>query len=368
MNSIRRPTASAALLIAAMAVAAPASAQTAEDKKQDQRVDAAVEVALKYLASSSKVDSNTRLRWWDTGYGKNTAVSSLAVMAFLARGHVPGEGPYGEVINEAVDFVVASQQENGLLTFQSSHGPMYEHGISTLMLAEVLGMTTGPRSERIRKALGKAVSLILKAQEVPKDHRNQGGWRYQPTSGDADLSVTGWQLMAIRASANCGVAVPEKHINQAVAYVKSCSQRTGGFGYQPGNGPVPAMTGTGMVALEVCAKHNTDEAKGGADFLLRDVDRLRWGGYEHWFYAIYYTSQALYQVRGNDDSAKADPNNAWEKYRRKLELVCLENQAKDGTWPAAGGGHDAAAGPAYRTAMVVLAMSVHCKFLPIYQR
>lgn len=352
---------------AAPATAPTAPVLTAAQREQDRKVDAAVDKALKYLAKNSKYDPNTRQRWWETGYGKNTAIASLCVMAFLARGHIPGEGPYGDILNEAVDFVVATQQSEGLLTLQSSHGPMYEHGISTLMLAEVLGMTAGKRNERVREALGRAVALILKAQKVNKNTRERGGWRYQPSSPDSDLSVSGWQLMAIRAAANCGVQVPKGHIDDAVEYVKNCAVRDGGFGYQPGNRPVPAMTGTGIVALEVCAKHNTDEARRGCDYLLRNVDRLRWGTYEHWFYAIYYTSQAVYQVKGNDDQARADPNNDWEKYRRKLEEIVLEKQLDDGTWPGAAG-HDQAAGPAYRTAMCVLAMSVHCKYLPIYQR
>jgi hypothetical protein len=366
------------MLIAAAAVAAllgAAAPLRAQDRAAEDRVDAAVERALKFMVTQSKQDPNTKVRYFQTGLGRNTGVASLVCMAFMARGHVPGEGPYGDFLNEVVDFVVAAQQPSGLLVLpgEHGHGPFgYEHGISTLMLAEVVGMTSGPRAERVRKALARAVPVIVEAQKLPKDGRNGGGWRYQPDSRDADLSVTAWQLMALRACANAGMPIPEDAMKKAVGYVTACESpgkgaEAGGFGYQPGHGAVPAMTGAALVAIEICAKHDTPQARRGAEYLMRTLDELRWGSYPHWFYAIYYTSQAMYQVKGPDNDAKPDPNSDWERYRRKLEKVILEKQMPDGSWPEApgdGGG----AGPAYRTAMCVLALSVQARLLPIYQR
>ena len=42
---------------------------------------------------------------WQTNLGPSTAVTSLATMAFLARGHTPGQGLYGDNVNRAIDFV-----------------------------------------------------------------------------------------------------------------------------------------------------------------------------------------------------------------------------------------------------------------------
>src|SRR5215210_6751601 len=51
------------------------------------RADQAVRRALDYLKASQKDDGA-----WESGhYGKMTSVTSLAVLAFLANGHVPGE-------------------------------------------------------------------------------------------------------------------------------------------------------------------------------------------------------------------------------------------------------------------------------------
>ena len=76
---------------------------------------------------------------------------------------------------------------------------MYCHGISTLMLAEVAGMVPDPvLADRVQKALAHAVDVIVKAQDVKKGPEHAGGWRYQPNSNDSDISVTGWQVMALR--------------------------------------------------------------------------------------------------------------------------------------------------------------------------
>ena len=76
--------------------------------------------------------------------------------------------------------------------------------ISTLMLAEIVGMASDPAlAERAHSALGRAVDVIIKAQEVKKGIDHAGGWRYQPNSNDSDISVTGWQVMALRAAEEC---------------------------------------------------------------------------------------------------------------------------------------------------------------------
>src|SRR5258708_11194603 len=122
---------------------------------------------------------------------------------------------------------------------------MYCHGISTLMLAEVVGMTSDAKlADEARTALTHAVKLILLAQNLHKNPDNAGGWRYHPTSRDSDISVSGWQILALRAAKSAGCAVPSENIDRAVEYLKHCASREGGFGYQPGRRPDNPRTGT----------------------------------------------------------------------------------------------------------------------------
>ena len=37
----------------------------------------------------------------------NLGISALSVKAFLSKGHTPGHGPYGKVVNRGIDFIMA---------------------------------------------------------------------------------------------------------------------------------------------------------------------------------------------------------------------------------------------------------------------
>jgi len=338
------------------------------------------------------------------------AVTSLAVMAFLSAGHVPGEGKHGLAIERGVRWVLAMQQPNGLIATEGGHEmyhhgiatlmlaevcgmvngelgkevrravekgvrwvlgtqqangllasegghEMYHHGIATLMLAEVGGMCEGALARDVRKGLEKAIQVILKAQRTQGEHR--GGWRYRITHYDgSDISVTGWQLMALRASKNLGCDVPPEVIERAIAYVRRCyDAREGAFKYMPNAGVTVPCTGTSILGLELCGKdlHLCPESLKGGAYLIRTSNLPRWGGH-HFSYSIYYGAQATFQLGGN----------YWSTYRPRLHEVLLRNQGGNGSWT--GSGYDSVFGPNYSTAMAVLALTVEYRFLPIYQR
>jgi len=322
---------------------------------EQRRVDDAVNRALEYLAKTQKPSGC----WESDAYGESTATTSLGVMAFLAAGHVPGEGPYADTIDRGVKWVIEHQRtgqyDSGLLAFRTSHGPMYSHGVSTLMLAEVAGMVSKERAEPVRAALEKAVRVILNAQNVPKSDRNAGGWRYQIRSSDSDLSVSGWQLLALRAAKNLGCDVPAENIERAVAYIKRCnSAEEGGFAYQPGGSVTSVRTGTGILALEICGEHHSEEALRGAEYLLENP--LRYDE-TYFFYGVYYCGVGMFQMGGK----------YWTAMRDQIRETLLEKQAADGSW-IAGNGSERRIGPVYTTTMAVLSLSVEYQYLPIYQR
>ena len=169
------------ILVIAVGVQSAVSADELED-----RIDVSIHKAVRWLATEQQPSGGGR----SEEYGESTAATSLAVVAFMAAGHVPEEGPYGRAISKGVAWVLSQQETNGLLVGKRrSHGPMYSHGIATLMLAEVTGMLDGDLGERCQRGLEKAAKLIVDAQNHPKGALHDGGWRYQPTSGDSDLSV-----------------------------------------------------------------------------------------------------------------------------------------------------------------------------------
>ncbi|MDB5349688.1 MAG: hypothetical protein JWN86_935 [Planctomycetota bacterium] len=344
------------VLIASVLIAPVAVAQDvpAEAPASDPKADAAMHRALEWLKANQKASGG-----WESGnHGEMTSVTSLAVMAFLSAGHVPNEpGPYREAIERGVRYVLRNQKPNGFLVSNPSHGPMYCHGISTLMLAEVVGMApSSSLADEIRPALVRAVELILKAQARKKPKDQEGGWRYQPDSIDSDLSVTGWQVMALRAAKSAGCAVSAEPIEKAIAYIKRCAHKDGGgFAYQAGGGPVNnPRTGTGTLALEICGEHLSPEAVAGAEYLLKHAPQ--WSS-DYFFYEVYYAPQAMFQVG----------DKYFRGYYPKLVKVLLDHQDKNGSW-LAGGGNDRTGGRVYCTSMAVLALAVEYRYLPIYQR
>jgi hypothetical protein len=323
----------------------PAAAARAQTPKED-RVDRAVASALAFLQTVQETDGA-----WTAGGSKSPAVTGLAVLAYLSAGHVPGEGPYGRTVEKGVRWVLQSQRDNG--AFAAAFGQeMYHQGICTLALTQVAGMADGELAREIKGKLEKAVALILRAQRTTGAGR--GGWRYTVQGFDADMSVTGWQMLALRAAKNLGCDVPAERIDLAVDYVLRCREpRSGGFCYMAGGAMTIPCTGTGVLCLEICGKgrHRTPEALQAGAVLLKQPPQ---GLQPHLAYSLYYGSQAMFQLG----------NNYWLSYRPQLHKILLDNQQANGSWLTPLDFQ----GPSYTTAMAVLALTVEYRYLPIYQR
>ncbi|HVS34912.1 MAG TPA: prenyltransferase/squalene oxidase repeat-containing protein [Gemmataceae bacterium] len=361
----------------------PAADPPAKDEEMKE-LDRHIDDALAFLQKQQLQDGG-----WMAGNGirgaggqAHPAVTSLCVMAFLSAGHVPGEGRYGAAVEKGIRYVLQCQLPNGLIARGAAgNQEMYTHGISTLMLAEAAGMTDGDLGDEIRKKLHDAVNVILTAQRK-KEGPGKGGWRYTVADFDpsSDISVTGWQIMALRAAKNVGCDVPAERIDAAVAFIKRCHDaNSGGFDYQPGSNLTVPVTGTSILALELCGKdqHRSDLVIRAGDFLLKQVvERYNNGPFNNGislfgnfhYYGVYYVSQAMFQLGGN----------YWDAYRPVLHGILYRDQLPrdasadyGGSWgsglrPIRGG--DGGYGANYCTAMCVLALTVEYRYLPIYQR
>ena len=240
---------------------------------------------------------------------------------------------------------------------------MYGHGITTLMLAEMLGMGTDvAQDELIREKCRRALDLILRAQRVPKSENARGGWRYSPDTSESDMSVTVWQTMALRSAKNAGLDVPKEAIDEAVRYIKRCYQptedrkndkRLGGFGYQ-GKGRELSTTAEGLLALQVCGDYDSTEVLATSERLFKEglTENEKW-----FYYLTYYYAQGMNQ-RGGKYA---------EEGTRVATNVLLPLQGRDGSWEGRGG-EERGGGKVYATAMAMLSLAVKHHYLPIYQR
>jgi hypothetical protein len=296
------------------------------------------------------------------------AMTALAILALTSQGHQASDNtPEGRAVKRALDYILRPDGQEPDGYFGAKDGSrMYGHGITTLMLAEMMGMgADANQDELLRTKCRKAIELILRSQKVPKNDNNRGGWRYTPDSGDSDMSVTVWQTMALRAAKNAGMDVPREAIEDAVKYIKRCFEperdrktadgksEFGGFGYQ-GKGKELSTTAEGLLALQVCGEYEAEEVIAASNRLLRDG--VRQG--ERWFYYLsYYYAQGMYQ-RGGKHADEA---------RKVVSEILLPLQARDGSWEGTGG-EERQGGKIYATSMAVLSLAVKNHFLPIYQR
>jgi hypothetical protein len=128
---------------------------------------AAVQRGLEWLAANqnddgswtAKIGYKLNLGYEHTGEKPHVGVTALAGMAFLAGGHIPGRGAWGENVDRALGFVLSCVQEDGYVTHAGSR--MYSHAFSTLFLAEVYGMT---HRGDVKEKLQLAVDFIVHSQ------------------------------------------------------------------------------------------------------------------------------------------------------------------------------------------------------------
>ena len=386
------PTHRLAILAAACSALVAASAARGEDAvyaavrvhdalpgDQWRRIDESVDRGLEFLARSQQRDGSV-----PSSIGAQPGVTSLAVMAFLSRGHRPGAGPYGEFLERGIDYVLACQESSGLLALDQlpvrpsdgmvherrPHTATYNHAISGLMLGEAYGQGDEQLNKKLRPAIESALGWARRMQKrTPRYPEDRGGWRYlhpgAPGKPASDLSATGWFIMFYRSARNAEFDVPEQFVHEAVAFVERCHDpSTGGFFYGPNRRDhlmSRGMTGAGLLTLTIGGRRDERIARAAGDWLLdHPFDRYHeWiGGHDRFHYGAYYCSQAMYLLGGD----------YWRRFYPTLARTLTDNQRGDGGWDYEHRYNDQIYGRTYTTSLAVLALTPPYQLLPIYQR
>ncbi|MEC9093238.1 MAG: hypothetical protein VX438_11060 [Planctomycetota bacterium] len=325
--------------------------------------DRSVDRAISFVIKNQKPDGSI----YDKGH--ITTMTSLSIMAMAGVGIQPVDPtPEGRAMAKAMAYVLRDDRVDDKGYFGGADGSrMYGHGITTLMLTELLGMGVSTEQDKlIHDRCQKAIDVILSSQKEPKPTQYQGGWRYEPSSKDADLSVTVWKVMALRSAKNDGLKVPKTAIDDAVAYLQRSyvsrlgrnglpEKKASGFSYVPErNHATFTMTAAGLLALQVCGKYESPLVEGASDWLL--AKPLNWKA-NHSSYAVYYYAQGMYQSGGKYA----------ETAEKNVRELLIKQQSGDGSWTAGNQGEQQI-GKIYATAMAVLSLSVKYHYLPIYQK
>ena len=343
---------------------APNRTGIAQSRGGTAATEAAVKAALKWLADNQDADGRWNPRTHGAGKETNvlgrdrqsagsradSALTGLALLAFLASGHTHLDGPYRDDVRRGLEYLMRTQAADGNLAGQAAPFEfMYCHAMAACALSEAYGMT---HDARLREPVRKAVGYTLRAQDSIG-----GGWRYK--SGDAgDTSQMGWQLMPLKSAELAGIPIPDSTRQGIIRYLQSVASGTygGRASYRPGEQPSRTMTAEALVCWQFLGLSRQNPACNEAgDFLLGELPNDSNSNLYYWYYA----TLAMYQLQGVH----------WQRWNDALREAVVNRQVKEG--PQAGswgtddlwGGHG---GRVYTTAVATLTLEVYYRFLPLY--
>jgi len=331
--------------------------------------EGAVNRGLSWLARVQNSDGRWELhRGYDdpgqTGLRTDTGATALALLCFLGAGETHLQGKHRTVVSKALDWLKGVQKPNGDLHDSEEFGrqpAFYAHGQATIALLEAYAMT---RDDSLREPAERALQYIYNSQS------ELGGWRYQPNSA-GDLSVTGWQVMAMQTARMAGLEVPEAVLNRARAFLDTVSSEDGSrYRYQPTDpltNETAAMTAEGLLCRMYLGWPKDHPAlQSGVEYLLKPQHLPRWREGERNVYHWYYATQVMHHLEGD----------AWKIWNDEMAQVITSNQVRtgkmNGSWhPTRPRGafleYGDQAGRLYVTCMCILTLETYYRHLPLYR-
>jgi len=330
----------------------------------------AVELALRWLAENQHPEG-----YWDAsahGSGKvrvdengvnrkhagrnaDTGITALALLAFLGAGYTHEEGPYAKTVEKAIRWLIAQQRSDGFLGGNASHyAKMYCHGMATYALAEAYSMQNDRTFDtRLRRPLRRAVKYILETQN-PED----GGWRYLKGQV-SDMSMFGWQLMALKSAEIAGVSIPDSSKKLMVKFLlaHSFGPKKGLAAYQKEYPVSATMTAEALFCKQIFRIPRKHPAcKEAVDYMLDRLPKRSKLNLYYW----YYGTLAMFQYGGPE----------WKRWNEAVQTALVAEQIESGSnagsWSPRGpwGPYG---GRVFSTAMSALCLEVYYRFLPLYK-
>jgi len=270
----------------------------------------------------------------------DTGLTGLSVLAFLGAGYTQVSKPFpdpsnpgrmldfGAVVKKGLQWLLAHQDPEGCFG-ERGMKYMYNHTVAALCLSEAYGMTA---SSPLKEPAQKGIEFLITAQNPGK------GWRYQAKSGDNDVSVTGWAVMALKSA-----ELSELNFNKEAAYQgainwlneateKENYSRVGynakgtGIVYVPGHEGFmhhESMSAVAVMSRIFMQKSKKEPTLNAVHLLVQDLPE--WKDKKIDFYYWYYATLALFQYDGPDGPM-------WKKWNEPMKNAIVANQAtaKDG--------------------------------------
>jgi hypothetical protein len=319
--------------------------------------EAAVTRGLKWLARQQMPDG----RWMlnspnlppsERGSEANDiAATALGLLPLLATGntHKPAkDNLYDKVIDKGLKFLIRNQdQQTGYFG-----GTMYSHGLATIALCEAYGLSQDPI---LRRPAQKAINLLINTQH------EAGGWRYGPAKSAGDLSITGWQLMAIKSAQMASLDVPPIVTTRGKSFLNACANADEGYGYVAGSPSTPRMTAVGLLCRQYMENWGPSHPR-----MIKAINAHLKNNPPNRpdVYYYYYATQVMHHFGGD----------AWREWNEKMREYLIQTQDKNdqsanfGSWSAAGDPWGRHGGRLMMTSLNLLTLEVYYRYLPLYYR
>ncbi|WP_425396204.1 prenyltransferase/squalene oxidase repeat-containing protein [Aeoliella sp.] len=280
------------------------------------------------------------------------AATAMVLQAMLGAGQTHRTGIYQDTVSHGLQYLLGAQRRNGSFADDSSSNTgMYAHALATIALADAYALTG---DEMLRAPAQKAVNYLIAAQHPA------GGWRYN--SGQAgDLSVTGWQLMALHSARAAGLRVDAMALQRANRFLDQVqTDQTGAlYAYMPGHNPSAAMTAEGLLS-RVYLGWKQDEPglrRGVSQMVERYPINVRNGDIYYWYYA----TQLLHHWGGRE----------WDHWNQRMSDVLVTTQVQhghaEGSWDP-NDPHGREGGRLYMTVLATCTLEVYYRHAPLFRK
>lgn len=286
-----------------------------------------------------------------SGIQGDSGLTGLAVLTFLGAGYTHEEGKYADGVDRSLRWLIRQQTEDGFLGGKATrYAEMYCHGMASIALGEAYGMTQDPT---LREPLQRAIDYII-ARQNPKD----GGWRYAPGQ-QGDMSMFGWQLMALKSAGTAGLEFPAKTRGLTIDFLVGLSlgENKGLAAYRSGEPITPAMTAEALFCKQVLGiKRANAQSSEAVAYLLKHLPKQSEQNLYYW----YYGTLAMFQYGGKP----------WDQWNERVRNTLVASQRKEGhaagSWDPRSPWGDYG-GRIYSTVLSTLCLEVYYRFLPMYR-
>ncbi len=299
------------------------------------------------------------------------AATAMALLVFLGAGQTHLEGDYTETVDRGLAYLISSAHKtrNGW-SWEEDRGGLYNHGLAAIALCEAYAMTS---DVRLVEAAKQAMRYIEFAQDP-----YGGGWRYTPRQR-GDLSVSGWQIMAIKSADMCGLEIDSEVIKKSRRFLNFMSSESGAFyGYTD---PTPdgerrkGMTAVGLLCQMYMGWSRENPALGtGINWLgergpevgdwkpgMTVTEDLK-DNFRSGMYYNYYATQVMSHYGGEK----------WTRWNDEMRDFLVAAQATEGASRGSWFFQDpdeigyVHGGRLYATTLAAMTLEVYYRYLPLY--